>query len=1125
MTVLIGAKSHFSLGESVCDPEKLVKAAKAAGYSGIVVTDSNSIDAMPVMKAKADGIQIGLAAQIHVVDDLTWVAAKRGEPRKAPNPFFMPSLFVRNECGFRDLVELMTLAQTEGHYCTKPARPQVSLDELLTVVARGNLSMTLGSAYSVFSHRDARDKLHKIASALSASQTLAELVPVNTAYYDQHNARSIKAVEEFGFGTILTRPVLNDEGKVEYRNTMNCILDHLGVGATFRREPADDLHVLEPAELSVAIIEAIGRVGKIVGSRYAQEYFDTALDTANNYFDDHPYQWEKMKPSLPSMAANPLNELVRLCKKGWVDRLGKPVFGYKPDDADLPKYRDRLKYELDVLRTMGFEDYFLLVSYIVDWSRTNGVMTGPGRGSVGGSLVAYLMGITDVDPIRFGLIFERFLNPDRIDLPDIDLDFMASRRQEVVQHLSEHFGEENVCNIANYSTIAGAGAIRETSKAFGLQEHQFDCSKLVPKEAGQPVPLEQAVAVVPELEKFALEHPRVWDNAVALQGCFRNYAQHAAGVVVAGEPIIKRAIVKRGNAGPVCNWDKRVVEDFGLIKLDVLGLSNLDILRLAREYIEKATGEVVDYTSLPLDDPKVLESFALGKTYGVFQFESGGMRRLLKDLGSEEPLTFNDITAATALYRPGPMQSGLMDKYVQIKRGYAEPEYIHPVVKPALAETYSVIVYQEQVMRVAQELAGYSMAEADGLRKIMGKKDPVKMAEQRDKFVTGCVDTVGLDERVADELFTQIEKFAGYAFNKSHSVAYTLISYMTMWLKVYHPEAFFAACLTILGDEKLQGLTKDAQEHGINIVPPDINASSDRFEPGFDKLRGQKILYAPFQSIKGLSEAGAKAILEAKAAHGKPFATRPEFLALVNKRVVNVRIQGALEKVGAFASIEPGTLDPRHPDRLRDQKELLPGIILSNVKADREIEVDAKVAHELAAVSADCAACSACPMSGYIHPSPSCGKKPKMMIITDMPNWKEEEKEVMGAGDGGKILKAALEANGFKMGDIYLTSLVKARKPKEMDFENSMINGCSGFLKREIEILNPPVIVALGSKTIRHLLPDVKGGWEELCGKTHYLPSHDTTIICGLNPMQIIFDESKQRLLDEVFAQVAEIFA
>lgn len=393
------------------------------------------------------------------------------------------------------------------------------------------------------------------------------------------------------------------------------------------------------------------------------------------------------------------------------------------------------------------------------------------------------------------------------------------------------------------------------------------------------------------------------------------------------------------------------------------------------------------------------------------------------------------------------------------------------------------------------------------------------------KIVSKKLVKTGMDEKSAAELFDTIEKFAGYGFNKSHAISYTLISYMTMWLKVYHPEAFFAACLTILGDEKLQGLAKDAQEHGIYIVPPDINASSDRFEPGYDKLRGQKILYAPFQSIKGLSEAGARAILEAKAAHGKPFATRTEFLAAVNKRVVNVRIQSALEKVGAFASIEPGTLDPRHPDRLRDQKELLPGIVLSNVKADREITVDAKVAHELATISADCASCSACPLAGFPHPSPSCGKKPKMMIITDMPNWKEEERQVMGAGDGGKILKAALEANGFKLSDVYLTSLVKARKPKEMDFENSMINGCSGFLKREIEALNPPVIVALGSKAIRHLLPEVKGGWEELCGKSHYLPAHDTTIVCGMNPMMVFFDESKQKVLDEVFAQVAEIFA
>jgi DNA polymerase-3 subunit alpha len=1123
MKVLIGAKTHFSLGESICNPEHLVKDVAKAGWEGLVVSDVHSIDAMPILSQKADGVDIGLAVQVYVVDDLNWVAAKRGEPRKAPNPFFMPTLMANNEEGFKDIIGLLTLANREDHRCKKPARPQLSLDEVLEVFKRGNIGMTLGSAYSVFSMKDAYDKCKKIADACSDVAACVELVPVNSLYYDRHNAKACEAIGRWGFGSIITRPTLNSKGEVAFRNTMNCILDHQKVTDTFRREPAEDLHVLTPGEMRYEINQTIERLTKF---GYAESdlkvVFDRAEDATDQYFICTTYKWDKMPVSLPQMAPNPLAALVEQCRKGWSKRLTKEVFGYKPDASQIPVYRDRLKYELGVLNRMGFEDYFLLVSYIVDWSKSNEITVGPGRGSVGGSLVAYLMGITDVDPIRFGLIFERFLNPERIDLPDIDLDFMSSRRQDVVEHLVEHFGEDRVACIANYNTIAGAGAIRETGKAHGLSESDYDCSKLVPKEAGQPIPIEEAVAMVPELESFAIANPTVWKTAVGLQGCFRNFAQHAAGVIVAGEPVANRAVLKNDKGMNVVNWDKRVVEDFGLIKLDVLGLSNLDVMRLAKSYIKEQTGVEVDFTTLRLDDRKVLDSFAAGKTFGVFQFESGGMRRLLKDLGSEGNLTFDDLTAATALYRPGPMQSGLMDQYVKIKRGFESPEYIHPSVEPALRETYSVIVYQEQVMQVARDLAGYSMAEADGLRKIMGKKDPIKMAEQRDKFVDGCESVSGLDRLVATNLFEQIEKFAGYAFNKSHATAYTLISYITMWVKTYHPEAFFAACMSILAEDRLQGLAKDALEHEINIVPPSINKSSDRYEIGYDHRRGQKVLYAPFQAIKGLSETGAQAILEAR--KGGPFKDKADFIARVNRRSCNVRVQESLDKVGAFAEIEPTQPDARHPDRLRDQKELLPGIVTNNVKAERVIMVDPYVAGELVKIVDETCACSACPLGGLTHPNPSLGKKPRMMLITDMPTWKEEEKGMFGVGDTAGYIKEAMDKHGFKMKDVYMTSLIKARKPKEMELENSMINGCAGYLRREIELLKPPVIVALGTKTIRHLVPEVKGGWEELVGKSHYDPKMDCTIVFGLNPAQIAFDGSKQGLLDAVFAQVAEIF-
>jgi len=1121
VNVLIGPKTHFSLGESILDPERLVKHAKKAGYDGLVVTDVNSIDAMPILAGKADGLKIGLAVQVHVVDDLTWTPAKRGEPKKAPNPFFMPTLMVRDDQGFRDLTELMTLALSEDHYSTKPARPQLSFEELLGFVSRGTLTMTLGSAYSVLTMRDAQAKLERIADVTHA---LTELVPVRSAYFDAYNTAALQHLARCEGTPILTRPALYLEGEVGFRNTMNCILDHLTVDHVFRREPPGDLHVLDSAAFSTERDECQVRLSRLYGdAAFVADQFAKAQANTETYFIRHPYEWKKMPVSLPTMAANPLVELVDKCKAGWSKRLSRETFGYKPTAADIPRYRDRLKYELSVLQKMGFESYFLLVSYIVDWSKSNEVMVGPGRGSVGGSLVAFLMGITDVDPLRFNLVFERFLNPDRIDLPDIDLDFMSSRRQDIVEHLIEHFGESRVTGIANYSTIAGSGAIREVGKAFGLHEREYDCSKLVPKESGVPVDLSDAVAVVPELESFALANPEVWKHAVGLQGTLRNLAKHAAGVIVAGEDVVKRGVVNPRSG--VVNWDKRVVEDFGLIKLDVLGLSNLDVLRLAKDYIRESAGVIVDFTALPLDDSKVLDAFAKGKTFGVFQFESGGMRKLLKDLGVEGDLTFDDVSAATALFRPGPIQAGLMDRYVRVKRGFEAPEYAHPNMESALKDTYSVMVYQEQVMQISRDIAGYSMSEADHLRKIMGKKDPVKMAEQRDQFVKGCVEVSGMDIYTATNLFEQIEKFAGYGFNKSHAVAYTLISYMTMWVKVYHPEAFFAACLSILGEDKLAGLAKDALAHDIHIVPPDINHSSHRYEVGYDIVRSQKVLYAPFQSIKGIAEKGAYAIVEARQQLGRPFASKAEFLGQVNKRVVNIRHQDSLDKVGAFASVEPGTLFSRHPDRLRDQKELLPGIVVNNVKAERIIEVDSYISGELVKIVTETQSCADCPLSGLAHPEPCLGRKPKMMIITDQPGWEDERSGRMGSGDQGKAIKEALKINGLKMSDVYLTSLMKARKPKEMDFENSMVNGCSKYLAREIELMKPPVIVALGSKAIRHLVPEVKGGWEELCGKSHFDAKHDCTVVFGFHPGQIAFDGSKQELLNAVFAQVAEIFA
>jgi DNA polymerase-3 subunit alpha len=810
-----------------------------------------------------------------------------------------------------------------------------------------------------------------------------------------------------------------------------------------------------------------------------------------------------------------------LCKHGWRDRIDKPVLGYSPSKTRIKEYKSRLAYELAVLRKMGFSNYFLLVHEAVDWCHRHDITVGPGRGSVGGSLIAYLIGITDVDPIRFGLIFERFINPDRLDLPDIDLDFMSSRRHEVIEHLVDVYGADHVAGISNYASLGPSGALRGAAKAYGLHESEYRCSKLVPDEHGTSVPLQDCVEDVPELEAFAKKYPQVWEKAISLQGVMRNLAQHAAGVIVAGEPIAERAAMERRKGGLVVNWDKRLVEDFGLIKLDILGLSTLDVLALVKGYVKERHGKSINLTEIRLDDKRVMERFSAGDTAGVFQFESGGMRNLLKNLATEEILTFEDVTAATALYRPGPMEAGLMDDYIAIKQGNQLPSYLHPSMEPALKETHSVIIYQEQVMQVARDLAGFTMAESDKLRSAMGKKDAEKMKAMREQWISGCVATSSLHEEVAAQLFSQIEEFAGYAFNKSHSVEYSVISYWSMWFKTYYPAEFFAATMTIADEDRRKSLLRDCVKKGIEVAPPDINFSSGRFEIGTGH-DGEVLLFAPFQAINGLSEKSAAAIMDAKATHGKPFISKEEFISVVNRRSCNVRQQASLDSVGAFASIESDQLPARHPDRVKDQKVLLKGLVSATVKADRKIDVSPFVKSELTKLVSQCRECKGCALQGNPHPVPRLGQRPKVMIVTDAVNWSEEQSGKIGEGECSEPMKQALREAGLTTKDVYFTSMIKS-KVKSGDIANEMINNCTPFLHREIELLKPAVIIAMGSRVARHLCPDLKGGWEAIFGQDVYDPKLDATILIGLNPMMVVMDSAKQKMMNEVIAIAAEV--
>ena len=742
--------------------------------------------------------------------------------------------------------------------------------------------------------------------------------------------------------------------------------------------------------------------------------------------------------------------------------------------------------------------------------------------SAAGSLVAYLIGITDVDPIRFGLIFERFLNPDRIDYPDVDTDFMSSRRNEVIKYMTEKFGSECVGGISNYTTLGAASAIRDVGRMYELPQDELKCTKVI--ELGMSL---DDAKDLPEISRFAESHPHEFSISKNLEGAMRSLGRHAAGVVVAGEPLINRAVVESRNGEITVNWDKRVVEDFGLIKLDILGLSTLDTLSLIAQKVKQRHKVDIDWTSIPLDDEKVLEQFANGETKGIFQFTGGGMINLLRSMSSGgRRLTFEDVYAATALFRPGPLQSGMTEQYVNIKQGIVKPMYDHPNMEPALRETRGVIVYQEQVMQIARDLCGYTMGEADTLRKIMGKKEPDKMEKQREKFVAGAVSVSGMDEAQASHLFDQIAAFAGYGFNKSHAVSYALISYQCIWAKTYYPAEFFAAALSIASEGELGRIVKDAYERNIHVVPPDINHSSASFEIGHDSRRCQDILYAPLNAVKGLSENGTKAILEAREAAGGAFRDKAHFLATVNKRLINVRVQDSLDRVGAFCSIDPSAIDPRHPDRLKDQKELLPHLMINNVKANRFMNIDGFVAVELAKICEEIRALDTdddgIRSNGQTYCVPTHGKKPKFMFITDCASHSEDKAAAFGEGKSFDYTMIALKEAGLKKSEGYYTGLVKAKK-KDKTISNEEITKWFGYLDREIELLKPAVIVAAGGAVARHLVPDVKGGWETISGQVVYDVKRDCSIIFAPNPQMTYIKPEVQDKLIEIMNAVKEM--
>ena len=620
-------------------------------------------------------------------------------------------------------------------------------------------------------------------------------------------------------------------------------------------------------------------------------------------------------PLFPTPGNAGLDEYLRSqAAEGLARRLAALYPEAQQREAQAPRYRERLEAEIGTIVEMGFPGYFLIVADFINWAKRNGVPVGPGRGSGAGSLVAYCLGITDLDPLRYDLLFERFLNPERVSMPDFDVDFCQDGRDRVIEYVRQKYGAQSVSQIATFGTMAAKAVVRDVGRVLDMPYNFCDqLAKLIPFQPGKLITLQMAREMEPllaERERKEEEVRELLALAERLEGLTRNVGMHAGGVLIAPGKLTDFCPLycAEGTESVVSQFDKDDVEAVGLVKFDFLGLTTLTILDWTLKYIDRlaaagagpvaALAPGLKLDALPLDDAATYRIFSTANTTAVFQFESRGMRDLLT---SAKPDRFEDIIALVALYRPGPME--LIPDFIKRKHGRQRVDHLDPRLEPLLGETYGIMVYQEQVMQIAQVIGGYTLGAADLLRRAMGKKKPEEMAQQRDIFVAGAQSN-GLTRGTASQLFDLMEKFAGYGFNKSHAAAYALVAYQTAYMKAHHAAAFMAANMSAVMDDtdKVHQLHEDAVANGLIVLPPDINASEYRFVP----VSAEQIRYG-LGGIKGTGESAIKAIIAAREADGA-FRDLFDFCRRVDKRVVNRRVLEALIRAGAFDSMD----DHRH---------------------------------------------------------------------------------------------------------------------------------------------------------------------------------------------------------------------
>ncbi len=890
--------TQYSLLDGLTKIPDLVSHVKGAGMSAVAMTDHGTLSgAIEFYKAaKDEGVK-------PIIGIETYIAARSlydKDPAKDKVNYHV-ILLAMNQAGYQNLMALATIANLEGFYY----KPRIDRQLLARhneglICLSGCIGGEVADALRQGQYEQARETAQWYKQAFGDRYYL-ELAdhghpkhPTQWTEQTAVNEQLLKLGQELDIPCVVTCDAhyLRHEDQ-EAHEILLCVQTGSFLSDDKRMSLKQfELHVTDPAEV-------IGRWGAehpevITNTRAIAERCTVEIELGKILIPKFPVPKGETERSF----------LEKSLYRGLAWRYG----GVAESKAEklpiaeakkaLPKQvRERAEYELSVIEQMNFNGYFLIIADFINWGKDQGIVFGPGRGSAAGSIIAYALKITELDPLQYDLLFERFLNPDRISMPDVDIDIQDSRREEVIQYCVEKYGKERVANIVTFGRMAARNAVRDVSRVLQVPYAEADrLAKMIPPPVqGRHIPLQESLKTNAELKAEYRDNEtakRVFDLAVQLEGTIRSHGVHAAGVVIAPEDIVYYTPLELAQKGVIATqYSMGPIEELGLLKMDFLGLSNLTIIKNTLRIIKRVYGQDIDINTIPLDDQPTYELFQRGDTTGVFQLESAGMKRYLKEL---KPTTFEDIVAMVALYRPGPMQ--FIDEFIARKNGQRQTEYLHPKMQTALENTYGVLIYQEQVMQISKDLCGFSGGQSDTLRKGIAKKIPSVLAKMKVDFIEGAVAHSKADRKLMEKFWKQLEDFAAYCFNKSHAACYGLIAYQTAYLKAHYPTAFMAALMTSDYDDtdRLAIEITECQHMGITVLPPDVNESYVEF----GVVPNQQHIRFGMAAIKNVGTGAVEEILRARETGS--FASLEDFLGRVSNRVVNRKALESLVKAGAF---------------------------------------------------------------------------------------------------------------------------------------------------------------------------------------------------------------------------------